>query len=315
MVSSSWAPRLLALLCLSACGKAPESPEAEAPPESVEEMYRRVSQRLVDDFTENNWVVSRNADGSPDHQGEGLIWTGLALAALPCDLGDPLEAMLQDMMERHGGQLVRFEPLGEYAGGREVTFDGAVGLYRGITHRITRCGRADMWAPVLLEHRDWVFSHGYRLNENTDPALLAEFSFVLDLLASVLESESPPNANTQFVLELEIATWAWAVTQTHAAAYRLHLGYQTLRTIEELGEGLGHAGKWNFCDATVEAAIPIIDHWCARGDLKQWIADFNFNEWEYRHQRGSWETPDGDGDTTPALDLLLAMRQAYDLKP
>jgi hypothetical protein len=260
-------------------------------------------------------VVSWNADGTPDHQGEGLLWTGLAMAYLPCDLGDGPEATLLNMMESKGGQLVRFEPLGEYAGGREVTFDGAVGLYRGIAERITRCGRADLWRPVVLRHRDWVRDHGYRLHENTDPALLGESSYVLNLLTALVEGVDPPSIRTQYLLEQEIAAWAWGVTQTHAAAYRIHLGYQTLRTIEALGPSLSDAGKGNFCSASNGADIPLVDHWCARGNLKQWIADYKYNEFEFRHQRaGAWEFPDGNGDATPALDLLAALKEAYDLK-
>ncbi len=60
--------------------------------------------------------------------------------------------------------------------------------------------------------------------------------------------------------------------------------------------------------------IPLIDHKCGRGDLKGWIDAFKFNEWEYRHQRsGKWEQPDGDGDETPGLDLITAIRAAYDI--
>ncbi len=305
---------LVASLCLS-CGAAP-APEAELAEPSVEQTYIDASNRLLGGFVEGGWVVSRRPDGTPEHTGEGLIWTGMAMGALPCGLGTTLEFTLSEMVKAHAGALVRYEPLGEYANGREVTLDGALGLYLGVAQRAVRCGASPLWGPIIRDHLDFVSSHGGSLHPNVDAKLLAHFDYVLDLLASRLGVGPSPDVADGRELEHEVATWAAVVNATHAACYRVNLGFTALQTMETLGQEVSRQGRWEFCAATRGMDIPTVDHWCGRKGLRDWIASYQFNQWENRHQRcGAWETPDADGDTTPGLDLLVAYRQAYSLKP
>lgn len=308
--------RLLALLGLfSACAKVPDKPDLDDAPASVVEHYNGAVERLLSRHIENGWVVSRAPDGSPAHVGEGLIWTGLLLAALPCDLGDTVEAHLIDAIERHDGALVRYEPLGEYEGGREVSADGALGLYRGIAHRTEVCGTGSAWTNALRLHQGYIKAHGGRLNANAE-ANLGVFADVLRLVASRVPGSSDGGPSDQSLRSILQAVTAWSagVTATKAACFRIHLGWLALRTLETSGYSVSDGDRQRLCFATAKTDIPVLDHWCGRGDLKGWIEDFEFNRFEYAFQRcPRWEDPDGDGDETPGLDYLIGIKEAYEL--
>ncbi len=307
--------KVLALLGLLSACHAPKAPEKDPVPVSVEQSYVEAVNRLERGFLQGGWVVSRHPDGAPAHMGEGLIWSGLALAALPCDRGQEIEAALLGMLAARGGALVRIDPLGEYADGREVTLDGALGLYRGIAERVTRCGDGDRWANAVGLHRRFVSLSGGRLHPNTAQNLLPQFDFLLDLLAFRLGQGESPNPERARFLEHQVALWAAGVKATQGACYRINLGLITLQTLEALGEPVSRAGRDEFCLATKGTGIPTVDEWCGRGGLKDWIASYRMNQWEYRFQRcGGWETPDGAGLATPGLDYLVAIRQAYNLE-
>lgn len=303
------------LAVLAACRKPDPKPEPVDPPEYLREHYAEAIDRLTSKHLEDGWVVSRLPDGSPEHVGDALIWTGLLLSALPCELGDPIESHLVDVINRHGGALVRYEPLGDYANGREASADGALGLYRGIAHRIEKCGRAEVWRSALADHFNFVEANDGRLNPFST-ATLEVFQPVLALLAhsAGVSGASHPGVSCLRDLRSVVTAWAAAVNVKHAACFRVHLGWEMLRTFETLGEDTPDEARSQFCMATTGMDIPLIDNWCGRGDLKAWIDGFEYDQWEFRHQRcGSWESPDGDGDSTPGLDLLMAMTEAYNL--
>ncbi len=307
---------VMGLLIAVSCSHAParQEPDVEPSPEVIE-AYNNASQRLVDGFLEDNWVVSRHPDGSPEHQGDSLIWTGVALAALDCARGDAIADHLREVITHLDGALVRYEPLGEYEGGREISLDGAIGLYYGIASRIVRCPlEATAWHPVLDLHRSYLIAHNYKFNAAAEATLPPGFDYVFDSLAHSLGLADRPNDNGQVGFENQMALWALGVNATHAAAYRVNLALLSIQTLEFLGMPATSNGRDAFCSATKGMDIPTVDSWCSRADLKTWIASFVPNQWEYRHQRaGAWETPDGKDDTTPGLDLLIAYRGAYNL--
>lgn len=295
---------------LFACQKT-KRPDLEPAPSGVRFRYDEATLRLSTGYLENGWVVTRRADGSAEHVGEGLLWTGLWLYAAPCEVGAGSAAMLRQTITRNGGALVRYEPLGEYAGGREITLDGAIGLYRGISATLRRCpGEGEAWAEPLALHIDYLISHNDQFNEASPAYLSEEFGYVLQAVASHLSLARPPLDSELRSLEVLVAGWAAAVNATHAAAYRVHLGLVALQTVEAMGFEV----DWTaFCAATRGVGIPTVDYQCGRGDLRAWIDEFQYNKYEYRHQRADWESEDGNGLATPGLDLLVAMRDAYQL--
>jgi hypothetical protein len=301
---------LLTLLFLVSCGSG-KQPEKEIPSLAIRAKYSVAVKRLADKFLEGGWVVARDINGNPEHVGEGLLWTGLWLAAAPCDDSALSDQMLREVIAALDGALVRYLPLGEYEGGREVTLDGALGLYRGVAERIERCGGGTLWAPVIAAHLKYIEEHDQKFNANSKATLDREFTYVLDLLGYRLGVRGKPSTDRLRLLGGQVSAWAAAVVANKAAAYRVHLGFLTLDSAEVMGEKV----DWfSFCAASNGVDIPLIDNKCGRGDLKGWIEQFRFNEWEYRHQRsGKWEQPDGHGDETPGLDLITAIRAAYDI--
>ena len=302
---------LLFLLPIILSCASPKVADKDSPDAIIRGKYIEAITRLKLNHLENGWVVSRKITGEPEHMGEGLLWSGLWIAAAPCGEASETSIMLRDMVLRHKGGLVRYEPLGEYEGGREITLDGAIGLYRGIAEEVMRCGNKGDWYEPTLAHLNYVVQHSGKLNEKAKAELIREFTYVLDLIAYRLSIRGEPSTDRLRMLEAQITSWAAGTVASKSSAYRVHLGFVVLETVERLGKKV----NWGpFCLASNGVDIPLIDHKCGRGDLKGWIDAFKFNEWEYRHQRsGKWEHPDGDGDETPGLDLITAIEAAYDI--
>ena len=125
-----------------------------------------------------------------------------------------------------------------------------------------------------------------------------------------------PSKESLKVAAASAATWAAGVVASKSACYRIHLAYLNLKALENLGLP---SGRGAFCKATgklgkpEETAIgmPLIDHWCGRDGLTEWLDDFKPNVWEYRFQRCEWEKPDGRSYETPGLDYLVAYSELF----
>jgi hypothetical protein len=298
---------VLAMVFMAACSKEPAERTTSEPSDSTQEAFVSAEDRLVDRFLDDGWVVSRHADGSPEHQGDSLIFTGIALGTLDCAHRHDVEWALAEGLENLQGGLERHRSLPD-----KVSIDGALGFYFGLA-TMKPCPDQVEWGHHILLHRQFVYSHNMRLNPEADAQLVPEFDYVLDLLASSLGVADKPDGSRARTLETEVSAWALAVKAKKSACYRVHLGWLTLRSLEALGE-LSQRGRRDFCSATEGMDIPIVDHWCGRTDLKGWLASYHEDEWGYRHQRcGSWESPDGQGLANPGLDLLVALKAAYNL--
>lgn len=315
MLTSAKLAILLLVESIFGCARAKDRPAPVDPPAEITALYQAASQRLITQFLDaNTWVVSRHPDGSSEHQGEALIWSGTAMAVLSCDDGSIIETGLQKMILGNNGALDRYQPLGEYVGGREVTLDGALGLYYGVARHITQCpgNGARAWKAVFDKHCAYVSAHQGRLNQAA-PATLGGFSYLLTLLSSRIGACNSSEPGDSRGVETAVAGWAFADVQARGAGYRLNLGMTILETLELLGKPISQQGRDEWCAATNGAGIPNIDAYCGRGDLKTWIASFVYNFYEFQFQRASWESPDGNGLQTPGLDLLVALKQAYTL--
>lgn len=300
---------LFALLALS-CGRPVDKIEPRDPPLAIQLKYHFASERLMADHLENGWVVTRKPDGTPEHTGEALLWSGVALASLSCEDGAAIEDMLIDTVKRHDGALVRYEPLGEYEGGREVTLDGAIGFWRGVAARLACPGSPEKWAPAIKLHLDYVERSKGHLHPNAKVVIPPGFDYVVHLLGHRLGLSGLPSSDAFGGLRTALALWAKATVDNRKPCYRVHLGLLMLESVEALGVGVP---RETFCIASKGAGMPLVDHYCGMEQpLLDWIDDFKFNVWEFQHQRcAGWESPDADGDATPGLDFLVGVKHAY----
>lgn len=300
---------LLIFLVLIGCTH--QKPDPSEPGENFDPkpLYDYYVDRL-DDFQEDGWIVSRKEDGSPEHQGDSLLWTGLAIGSLPCDEASDYAERMQDMIKENGGALVRFQPLGEYENGREISFDGATGLYYGILSHLLACNSVGDWDLVWPIHTDYLSrNYGY-LHPNVRVAVEPEFTVLPDMISHLLGRRGRPDSDRIRALEAEATAWVYAVKVAKEPCFRIHLSWLYMKALEKTKE-LSARGKHLWCVASEGTDIPLVDHWCGRYPISDW--KFTENEWEYRHQRcGGWETPDGDGIKTPGLDLIISYKEVLD---
>lgn len=291
------------------CGKAEDKSDPVDADDQARTLFTAASDRLMP-MLDRGFVVSRDSDGEARHTGDALIWSGMAVGALDCAHASPVSEALRGMLEQLNGGLYRHPDLPN-----DISLDGALGLYKGVSALVTRCpDELEPWKKAMALHKDFADLFGQLMNEHSDAELVDEFHYVRDLLFHKLGLRAKPSSDRLRILEAQIAGWAYGVKLKKAACFRVHLGLISLQAVEQMGESVSKAGRDKFCQATEGLELPTTDHWCGRGDLVSWVQSFQFDQWEYRHQRCTgWETPDGKGYRTPGVDLLEAMRQAYQL--
>lgn len=312
-----------------ACTKKPAPPEVSSPDEGDRSSHRATALRvfigdadLSGSFVDGSRIVSRRTSGAVEHIGDGLIWLGYGLAGLPCDIADPLERAAAAQLLSDGGNLSR-HPLRP----DDASLDGALGLYLGVVERASRCGTAAVWTDAMASHIALVERTGGLLNERGTARMPGPFRTVMRLAARTAGVNlAAPSEQELGALEAAVNGWAKAVQTSYTAwkvapgkldppaCFRLHLGWIALRTMEKAGESVSNAGRASFCESVDFANLPVVDHWCGRGDLLEWVHSFRFDEWEVRHQRcAEYEAPDGAPDLhTPALDKLIAEREQFE---
>lgn len=274
-------PVLLALVLLVAgCGK--KHPAASAATDTQRAEYDHLVERLPQFYDQGGWVVSR---GGNTNQGDSLLFTGLAAYALPCDAGAAPAQAIADMLAT--GHVVRYPGLTD-----PPSFDSFLGMYRGITARVMRCGEAERWKPLLA---------GAKLD-----GLPVGFDFVRASLLHKLGLAGDPGTPWELRMEADAAEFALAPVVAHQACFRVNLALLALQTTEELGGKVSAPGRALFCANTRGARIETVEHYCGRSSLDEYLDGFRENVWIYQHQRcPGWETPDANGDQEPGLDYLV----------
>lgn len=279
--------RHLALaLLLAACSR-PKPNEHPDPMPASELVARDIAARALA-MSEDGWIVSREADGSTRDRGDSLIFTGIAMGAMACDQGAEPEAALVKMLhDRHGG-VYRHPSIPD-----DYSLDGLLGLWWGISRRTAKCpDTRPLWAGLIEEHAHAVTIEPF-------------FRTALDQLVADLGQGGGPSVFERGILGSEVAGWAASTVGQHAASYRLHLGFLTLSLVS------APAGKKAYCNEVPTAKIALVEHFCGRSGLGEWVAGFAYDRYVYAFQRGAWETPDASGKTTPAIDLLIALDALY----
>lgn len=305
---------------LIGCARAEDPIEPIAPSDDVVAEYDQTVDHLLTSFVYGGFgVVSRTPAGEAEHLGEALIWGGTALWVLPCDKGQALSEALAKMILDQGGALIRVDPIGEYANGRQITLDGALGAFLGIARRVVGCGEAAAWREPIKALLAFQEANGDRLHPEASAKLVGEFKYLRDLIAyeTGVIADGPGDYRLR-ELEKIVGGWAGAVQLAHGsgqgsdACYRVNLGLTALLTAETFERKVSDIGRDQFCANTNVMDIPTVDHWCGRKSITEYLASYEVDLFEYRHQRcGAWESPDGKGNTSPRLDKLVAMVMAH----
>lgn len=308
-----WAS-LLSLLCLFAC-HSDAKPEREPAKPSIEERYRAAIERLFSHFYADGYIFSRAADGSRQHVGEAILWSGVAMTALPCDKAQVISTDLVNLLNETNGEIRRYEPLTPEYNGRELNFDGETGLIAGFSSFVTRC--PELAQPVKeawVLHQAAIERNGGELYPGTGIKIIEPFLWTTKALSAAAGMPVELDQRDREHLEDWSAGWALSLHVKHSACYRAHLAFLHLQASEALGHPISKSGRDNWCAATRGMDIPTIDFWCGRSEISAYIDSFQQDQWEYRFQRcGSWELPDGAPFETPGLDLIVAIKAGFDL--
>lgn len=248
------------------------------------------------EFLDRGFVVSLY-QGTKIHQGDSLLFSGLALYALDCKNGQPIADALMAMLDSLDGGVYRHPDLPE----KEPSLDGLLGMYRGITKRINMCGETDQWAKVMTHH-----------NARMAAALPAEFNLVADALGHRLGLNGEPDARRRETLAAEIVAWTELVKARKAACYRVHLGLLALQTMDDLGFPIPAGSRGQFAAATDGLQMPTIDHYSGRDGLEAFLQDFKYNDWQFALQRcEKWEPRDGFDQQHPGVDYLVGYADLF----
>lgn len=285
---------LTLVLALCACGKTEPKPEPSPADAEIRARAAQVEERILGLTEPRGWVVSKHIDGSIEHTGDSLIWTGMAMGVMSCAGGAAPEAALLEILQTNNGRFLRHPTLPS----KETSLDGHIGVYWGIAQRVRRCPESSpLWVAALATH---------------EPVnLKGPFEHLLSSLKYQLGMGGKPNVAA---LTDTVAAWAYGVVLSKSAGFRIHLGLLSLQTLEHAGVGLPAGARTKFCSASDGSGLTTTDHWCGRGDLAGWVKAFEFNRYEYAHQRAEWENADGrPGLVTPGLDLLVALSDLYQL--
>lgn len=269
---------------------------ADQTPSELATIKRAHAAARLPNFLDRGFVVSR-LNGEAKHQGDSLLFSGLAMYALTREEGQPIADAMLKMLEDLDGGVYRHPDLKD----AEPSLDGLLGLYRGIIKRINFYGEAATWAKYMVHH-----------NSRVAASLPAEFNLVADTLAFKLGLREEPDMRRLHTLAVEVTEWARIVIGAKRACYRVHLGLLALQNMEEMGYPVRDDDRAAFAAVTQGAKLVTVDNYAGRPGLEDFLTNFAYNTWQFFPQRcPSWEKNDGDGMEHPAVDFLVGYSDLY----
>jgi len=244
------------------------------------------------------------------HQGDSLIWSGIAMASLPCDRADLIRKAITRSIEKNDGRILRFEPLPTSYQGNETSRDAEVGALFGFTQLSLRCPEMkNSLAAAWETHRDFVKTHNGRLHEgsNANFYINPSLQFIFDLVSHHFLGTAKPSSESLKMFEAGVIVSTTTISEQKNACYPVHLSTLLLNVASKLGKGVSHLTRREFCHQTRGMDLPLTEWYCERGNKTDFLRNYTPNQWEYRHQRCSgWESPDVDpGEASPGVDYLV----------
>ena len=307
-------PAALALVFLltTCCAKGSGGPSLrdEGDPSEFADTRSALATRLEADFLAGGYVVARAADGSAADAGDALLWSSLALAALPCDAGAETLAAIASSAAHRGGALVRIEPLPPGYAGNETSRDMELGAAFGLAARAKKCP-ADYPALSHLwsSHHAYLAAHGGELYPGTGLYPLAVY---LEELTDEYFGAGPGGDEAgRLVAETAITG---ALADAHAGhCYLANLSYLATALMSLHGVPVDKVVKDAACKLSAGLHTALWEAYCGRVDLRDFLRSFVRDEWIFKPQRCGTDTPDGlaVGLTTPGVDYLFSFYTIY----
>jgi hypothetical protein len=263
-------------------------------------------ERLFDKNILNDQIVSIAKDGSAHGFGDSLLWNGIAIGVLPCDLARPMIEKLREMQEAHYGYLVRYHPLPKKfkETTNQVSFDGLTGVLYGLNRYYDKCDPvlpakiiSDLY--VNLKSADWIVYPGHS-RPNVDSKIYGPIRYTIKLTAHRLAGFERPSFAEKVLFENAMVAWVYGTMVTKGYCFRAHLANLHLLLIEE-----SKKTRSLFCQHTKQMDLPLTDWYCGREKYKKWYQNYLYDVHEYRHQRCHYEGQDGNGYIRPTLDYIF----------
>lgn len=290
----------------------PEAEDLSSVQEQMKALYARIPE-----FLEQGQVVSRTQDSIfsyPDDFGDSKLFSGIALGALPCDVGEPVLKAILDSINQRGGAIVRYEILDGYQD-NQTSLDQVTGVMLGFTERARKCP-AD--APAIQAawnlHRQFVAANGgnmaprvQKFGNINSPG----FKYGWELAGYILGTNDKPDDDDAAATELEILGMIQGVRAKKASCFNVHTALITILMAARNGHPIARATRFAICQEMKGMDIPLADWYCEEQSASVYLQSFKANEWAYRHVRcGAWESPDGNSEFHPGVDAMLEYEMA-----
>ena len=95
------------------------------------ERAEQLELRLINEHLKDGYVVSYE-DSTPREEGDALLWTGLAIASLPCHQRRNLMETLFKSVDKNNGAFLRIDPLPSSYSDDPTSRDMEVGALFGV---------------------------------------------------------------------------------------------------------------------------------------------------------------------------------------
>ena len=274
-----------------------------------------LQERLRTRFLEKGYVVSRKGE-KPHFVGDSLLWTGIAMGVLDCEIAREIfEAVHASAKKRRGG-LVRIEPLPRSYNVDPTSRDMEVGAIFGFAAYFLSCEDPEV-VDLLTLHFDFIDQNHAALYPHGDPSKIninPAFAYFLNEVAALFLGVPRPPAIDRSGFEVGVFSGASGIRSANAPCFPVHLTTMQLITLEILDHPISQSAGAAFCKATDTMGLPLTDWYCHRLDVKEYLHSYELDQYEYSHQRCSWEQDRLDGVETPGLDWIVLKRLAQGLQ-
>lgn len=290
-------------------------PEAEDL-SSFQDQMKKLYDRLPE-FLEQGQVVSRTQDSIfsyPDNFGDSKLFSGIALASLPCDVGRPVLKAILDSINARQGAIVRYEILDGYQD-NQTSLDQVTGVMLGLTERARKCpdDKPAIQAAWQL-HRNFVAANDGRMApvvKDYGTINSPGFKYGWELAGYILGVNDKPSDGDAAATELEMMGMIEGIKEKKAGCYNVHVALLTIIMAAKNGYPIARATRYAICEEMKSMDIPLADWYCDRQSASVYLQGFHLNEWHYRHQRcGAWDSADGNNEFHPGVDAMLEYEMA-----